>query len=39
MVKTVHQRLVFDTADYQPVPAMSYQQAIKILLDTPLPTR
>ena len=37
MVKTVHQRLVFDTADYQPVPAMSYQQAIKILLDTPLP--
>jgi len=38
MVKTVHQRLVFDTADYQPVPAMSYQQAIKILLDTPLPT-
>jgi len=39
MFKTVHQRLVFDTADYQPVPAMSYQQAIKILLDTPLPTR
>jgi hypothetical protein len=39
LVKNVHQRLVFDTADYQPVPAMSYQQAIKILLDTPLPTR
>lgn len=39
MVKTVHQRLVFDTADYQPVPAMSYQQAIKLLLDTPLPAR
>ena len=38
MVKTVHQRLVFDTADYQPVSTMSYQQAIKILLDTPLPT-
>ena len=39
LVKNVHQRLVFDTADYQPVPAMTYQQAIKILLDTPLPTR
>lgn len=39
LVKNVHQRLVFDTADYQPVPVMSYQQAIKILLDTPLPTR
>jgi hypothetical protein len=39
LVKNVHQRLVFDTADYQPVPAMPYQQAIKILLDTPLPTR
>ena len=38
LFKNVHQRLVFDTADYQPVPAMSYQQAIKILLDTPLPT-
>ena len=39
LVKNVHQRLVFDTADYQPVPAMTYQQAIQILLDTPLPTR
>jgi hypothetical protein len=39
MLKTVHQRLVFDTAEYQPVPAMTYQQAIKILLDTPLPTQ
>jgi len=38
MVKNVKQRLVFDTADYQPVPLMSYQQAIKILLDTPHPT-
>jgi hypothetical protein len=38
MFKTVHQRLVYDSADYQPVPAMGYQQAIKILLDTPLPT-
>ena len=39
LVKTVHEHMVYDTADYQPVPAMSYQQAIKILLDTPLPTR
>ena len=38
LFKNVHQRLVFDTADYQPVPAMPYQQAIQILLDTPLPT-
>jgi hypothetical protein len=35
MVKTVKQRLVFDTADFRPVPAMTYQQAIRILLDTP----
>jgi hypothetical protein len=39
MVKTVKQRLVFDTANFQRVDPMSYQQAIKILLDTPLPTR
>jgi hypothetical protein len=39
LVKNVKQRLLFDTADYQPVPPMPYQQAIKILLDTPLPTR
>ena len=38
MVKTVKLRLVYDTANYQIVPAMSYQQAIKILLDTPLPS-
>lgn len=38
MVKTIRQKLVYDTYNYQPVPAMSYQQAIKILLDTPLPT-
>jgi hypothetical protein len=37
MVKNVKQRLVYDTAEFQPVKAMSYQQAIKILLDTPLP--
>jgi hypothetical protein len=39
MVKNVKQRLVFDTSDFQPVKPMSYQQAIKILLDTPLPAR
>ena len=38
MVKTVKQRLVFDTSDFQAVPAMSYQQAIKMLLATPLPS-
>jgi hypothetical protein len=38
MVRTVKQRLLYDTANFQPVPAMSYQQAIKLLLDTPLPT-
>jgi hypothetical protein len=38
MVKNVKQRLVSDTVDFQPVPPMPYQQAIKILLDTPLPT-
>lgn len=37
MVKTVKQRLVFDTSDFQQVPAMTYQQAIKLLLATPLP--
>jgi hypothetical protein len=39
MVKTVKQRLVYDTAEFQPVPTMTWQQAIKILLATPLPTR
>lgn len=38
MVKTVKQRLIFDTSEFQPVPAMSYQQAIKMLLATPLAT-
>ena len=39
MVKNVKQRLNFDTSDFQPVSPMSYQQAIKTLLDTPLPAR
>jgi hypothetical protein len=38
MVKNVKQSLIYDTAETQPVPAMKYQQAIKLLLDTPLPT-
>jgi hypothetical protein len=37
MVKNLKQRLVFDTSDFQPVAAMTYQQAIKILLDSPAP--
>ncbi|GAC1648652.1 MAG: hypothetical protein NVS9B15_07510 [Acidobacteriaceae bacterium] len=37
MVKTIRQKLVYDTYDYQVVPAMTYQQAIKLLLETPLP--
>lgn len=36
MVKTVNQRLQFDTSDYQPVKPMSAQEAVKLLLDTPL---
>lgn len=39
MVRTVKQRLVSDTTDIQSMPAMGYQQAIKILLGTPLPNR
>jgi hypothetical protein len=37
LVKTVKQRLKFDTAEYQPVRSMTFQEAIKMLLDTPLP--
>jgi hypothetical protein len=37
MVKNVKQRLVFDAADFQQVPPMSYQQAIKTLLNASLP--
>ncbi|MGA1981046.1 MAG: hypothetical protein ABSG84_01125 [Acidobacteriaceae bacterium] len=39
MVKNVKQRLISDAADFQPVAPMNYRQAIKILLDTPLPAR
>ena len=38
MVKNIKERLVFDAADFQSVPPMSYQQAIKILLDKPRPS-
>lgn len=38
MFKTVKQSLLYDSANIQPVPPMPYQQAIKLLLDTPLPT-
>lgn len=38
MVKTVKQKLVFDTDNFQTISPMTYQQAIKVLLDTPLPT-
>lgn len=38
MVKSIRQRLVYDTSSYQPIPSMPYQQAIKLLLDTPLPS-
>ncbi len=37
MVKTIKQQLIFDTSDYVAIPAMKYQDAIKLLLDTPLP--
>jgi hypothetical protein len=39
MVKTVKQQIVYDTSDFRPIAPMSYQQAIKLLLDTPLPSR
>jgi hypothetical protein len=39
MVKNVKQKLTSDAADLQPVAPMSYRQAIKTLLDTPLPVR
>ena len=38
MVKTIRQDSTIDTSEYQAVPSMSYQQAIKTLLDTPLRT-
>jgi hypothetical protein len=37
IVKTVNQRLQFDTSDYRQVKPMSMPDAVKLLLDTPLP--
>jgi len=37
MVKTINQRLQFDTGEYQPVKSMTVSEAVKLLLDTPLP--
>ncbi|MDP9039974.1 MAG: hypothetical protein M3O02_12005 [Acidobacteriota bacterium] len=37
MVKTIRQEMVYDTADYQPIQPVTYQQAIRMLLETPLP--
>ena len=37
MVKTLNIKTDVDTSNYQPVPEMSYQDAIHMLLDTPLP--
>lgn len=39
MVKSINQRLVFDTSDFQQVKPMTYQEAIRILLNTPVSTR
>lgn len=39
LVKNVKQRIVSDATDFQTTSPLGYQQAIKILLDTPLPTR
>jgi hypothetical protein len=38
LVKNVKESLIYDTTQFQPVSAMKYQQAIKLLLDTPLPS-
>ncbi len=37
LLKTVKESIISDSTGAQPVPSMSYQQAIKMLLDTPLP--
>jgi hypothetical protein len=38
MVRDIHDHLVYDTSDFQVVPAMTYQEGIKLLLATPSPT-
>ncbi len=39
LVKSVKQRLTSDATDFQTISPMGYRQAIKILLDSPLPAR
>jgi hypothetical protein len=39
MIKSVKQRLVSDATDFQAISSITYQQAIKTLLETPLPAR
>ncbi|HMG02789.1 MAG TPA: hypothetical protein VK596_06625 [Edaphobacter sp.] len=39
MVKTLNIQSDIDAWGYQPVPRMSYQEAVRLLLDTPLPAR
>jgi hypothetical protein len=39
MVKTLNIKTDVDASGFQPVPEMSYQDAIHLLLNTPLPTR
>lgn len=38
MVKTLNINTTVDANDFQTIPAMRYQDAIKLLLSTPLPT-
>ncbi|WP_162537714.1 hypothetical protein [Granulicella sp. WH15] len=38
MVKTLHENSEITSSEFQMVPAMSYQEAIHTLLETPLPT-
>jgi hypothetical protein len=37
MVKTLNINTTVDTSNHQTMPVMRYQDAIKMLLDTPLP--
>ena len=37
MVKSIRQRLVYDTSDYEQIARTTYKQAVKMLLDMPLP--
>ena len=39
MVKTMDIKMQIDASDFQTIPAMSYQDAIRLLLATPLPTK